>query len=132
MKKAMKVMAMLLCVVTMATLSACSKEDNNQRKIIGSWELVRIYGTNEIGEEIDEHFGSREEVWTFKSDGTMIFDVSGESPLYSSYTIFDDNKLQIMQLIVVQFDIKELTNNKMILHSEILGLDEYWEFRKIS
>lgn len=37
MKKTMKVMAVLLCAVTMVILSACSKEDTNQRRIIGKW-----------------------------------------------------------------------------------------------
>lgn len=128
----MKVMAMLLCVVTMATLSACSKEDDYQKKIIGSWESVRTYGTNQQGESVNEQCEG-EEVWTFKSNGTCIIyiDEFGESQYYS-YSIVDNNKLQIMMLFAVQYEIHELTNSKMVLHMELMGADAYIEFRKIS
>lgn len=44
MKKTMKVMALLLCAIMMATvLSSCSKEDSYQKKIIGRWSF-----TNEV------------------------------------------------------------------------------------
>lgn len=133
MKKTMKVMAMLLCVVSMAMMSACSKEESNQRKIVGTWETVRVYGTYSNGEYDEEQLESGESVWTFNSDGSVtLSENGGESVSTGNYSIIDNDKLLITQILSIQFEIRELTNSKMVLRSSAFGADRYFEFRKIN
>lgn len=133
MKKTMKVMVMLLCVVSMAVMSACSKEESYQRKIVGTWENVRMYGTNSDGEYVEELFESGETVYTFNSDGSFILSLNdGEDVSNGTYCIVDNDKLLLTQIIALQFDIQELTNSKMVLKTSLFGGNVNFEFKKIN
>ena len=85
MKKALKMMAMLLCMAAVATLSSCSKD--NEDLIIGKWEVVKYTEIeNGIATERDNHIG---DIWEFKTGGIMssggdniTYSVSGNSIVF--------------------------------------------------
>lgn len=64
MRKTLKLMVMLLCVAAVATLSSCSKD--NEDLIIGKWEIVK-FTDNLLGED-NSRIG---EIWEFKTDGML-------------------------------------------------------------
>ena len=77
MKRTLKMMAMLLCVAAFASLSACSKD--NEDLILGKWKCtVYNYTDNNNGMQYDSPVG---EIWEFKEGGVLVSD--GNSAAYS-------------------------------------------------
>lgn len=86
MKKLKRLSALLgLFIILTLGISGCSNDDGGEETlpknlnsaIIGSWKWVREYGT-EDGENWSENRSGRE-VWTFETNGTLIFiDRDGE------------------------------------------------------
>jgi uncharacterized protein (TIGR03066 family) len=137
MKKTLKVMAMLLFVVSMTTLTSCKKE--NTKLIVGRWECVTASYTDDgITESIPALKGM---VWEFKADGKVVADVSIDLPdidiieADATYVVSGD----VLTIKSVESDgdidtekylIKELTKSKLMLEErdddEVLVL----EFKK--
>ena len=117
MRKTKKTITILLCAVTMALMSSCSKEDNNQvgpsgggtyqEKIVGKWGLIRQYGWWWEDEYTDDTFDPPKEYVIFDSDGTFT-----RNGFMFSYVI-TDNILQIEGYGV--YEIKSLTSTVMTL-----------------
>lgn len=57
---------MLLCVAAFASLSSCSKD--NEDLIVGKWKCIHSYYSYGDYEDVDDEVGF---IWEFKSDGTM-------------------------------------------------------------
>lgn len=112
MKKTTKVMAILLCAVTMVMLSACSKEDTNERKIIGKWittNEVKYFYDGE-GNLIGTKDYSVGDVYEFKSDGTA----SENGVFFVKYSIAGDELVLGEGTVTFSYRIVELTNSTMI------------------
>lgn len=128
MKKTMKVMAMLLCAVTMVLMSGCSKESTYERRIVGKWEVVR---TDYCG-------GCEIPPWVFNSDGRCSVWVEEEDDpglINTSYYFVNGNTLMIQYYVLtIPWEIQELSNTTMILRTNSIKKDEEWtqyEFKKI-
>ena len=112
MKKAIKLIVMLLFAVAMATMSSCSKENSYQRKIVGKWVVVNdvIHWNNVPGEPTTETGPNIGLIWEFRTNGKMI--VGGrELP----YTIDGDSLFYRGALSTGDWKIVELTNSTMEL-----------------
>lgn len=134
MKKTTKIMVLALCAIMTATvLGSCSKENNShsqnvtqdtyQTRIIGKWQMTRRYEHYPSGES--EHVAG--EIWIFNSDGIVTRqDASGTQAVEYSYSI-SGNTL----VILLGYQIVELTNTTMILHFEVNNSTyEAFEFKK--
>ncbi len=128
MKKAIKLIVMLLFAVAMATMSSCSKEDSYQRKIVGKWKLIHEYGVNDEGNHFEHTYEDGEKTWVFNSDGGCSFPINGGSNVNGTYVI-TNNTLMISYLLSYSFEIQELTNTTMILHLSFFS-EKTYEFRK--
>lgn len=117
MKKTLKLMVMLLCVAAFATLSSCSKD--NEDLIVGKWKIV-YNSSNNTGTGY---------VWEFKSNGKMTTDDPREL-IYGTeveYTVNDD----ILTLAgMMSFSIDKLTNSELELTSKSMG-NYHLKFNKI-
>ena len=122
MKKAIKLMAMVLFVVSMTALTSCTKD--NDKLILGKWKLQSVTyqsagQTVELtiaqmaalnGEEITDFFVE------FKSDGyvyasaSIYFDEQGTRYSIEGDTLFIHEEGEDMEI-----DIVELSNKKMSL-----------------
>lgn len=132
MKKALKLMAMLLCVVSLASLSSCSKDDENgsgSNNIIGKWE-VTIDTWNNNGNDFG-HDSRVGEIWEFKDGGIVIAD--GQSVSYA----VSGNDITLMGGML-SGSITSLTNSKLVLDLTVaMRMDnnpyptEHIEFSKI-
>lgn len=137
MKKAMKIMAMVLFAIGMTALTSCSKDKD--KLIVGKWELKSFsvhggeYDMEMSIDEFMEMMGAEEDemidiVFEFKSDGRVYIDEQS-----ASYSINGD------QLIIEGIDnedgevmnetltIKELTEKALTLerteYDEEIGSD---------
>lgn len=105
MKSTLKFLAMLLCVVAIASLSACSKD--NEDLIVGKWKLIANSADNVNWQEItDDYFII---TYDFRSDGT--FTCVGLSGTYSI-----DGSTLIMDAIgyPVTLKIISITDSELI------------------
>lgn len=135
MKKAMRIMTMVLFVVGMTALTSCSK--SNEKQIIGKWQLTTIAATYEGQtfeidvEDLVAMFGGEydveEVILEFKSDGKVY--VEGEGIPYSIngdvLTIVDEEEGS------VDLKILELTNSSMVLEGEEGGMLMTLTFKKV-
>ena len=80
-EKTIKLIAMLLCVVGLASFSSCSRGDSD---IIGKWK-VTAYTFNDNGHDMRTEIRIGD-IWEFKDDG--IFIAYGET---SSYSVSGNN-----------------------------------------
>ena len=138
MKKTKKVMALLLCAITMAAvLSSCSKEDNYQRKIVGKWEVIhsyRSYGSSFNPVNFDHSLcqdHSAGDIWEFFSDGSVSVE-DWEDIGTCTYSIQGD--YLVMRVgFVLSYHIQELTNSSLIIWEYKSFADEetYIEFKKV-
>ena len=136
MKKTMKLMAILLCAVTMATMSSCSKEDTYQRRIIGKWRCIHSYfdqlddPTNINPSQYHDDNGVGQ-IWEFSDDGTMKITgatFSGSPEVYP-YTITDEC---LIYGGFVSYHIHEFTNTTLIIwYKYPNNYYEYREFQKV-
>jgi len=139
MKKTLKVMAMVLFVVSMVSLTSCKKEKANL--IVGKWECTSAsYTQAGITQSIPWLNGM---VWEFKANGTLIgsipddlvesdddaasatYVVSGDV-LTVSYVDEDDGDIERES-----YAIKELTETKLVLEETEDGVTATLEFKKI-
>ena len=117
MKKAMKIMAMVLFVAGMTALTSCSK--SNDKLIVGKWQLEAvsaIYGEESIQLTMDQiaaiaGIGEAEKVFLeFKTDGKVYFD--GGSATYK----VEGDKLKINEESeAYTITITELTSKALTL-----------------
>ena len=138
MKKTLKVMAMLLFVVSMTTLTSCKKE--NTKLIVGRWECVTASYTDDgITESIPALKGM---VWEFKADGKVVADASIDLQdidiIEADATYVVSGNTLTIRSVEIDHDIetetyliKELTNSKLVLQER--DNDDYLliEFKKI-
>ena len=113
-------MVMLLCVAAVATLSSCSKD--NEDLIIGKWEIVK-FTDNLLGED-NSRIG---EIWEFKTDGMLSSD--GNNISYS----INGNDIIFMGGLVYG-TITTLTKSKLVMDvGSVLNTNEinHYEFKKI-
>ena len=111
MKKTHKLITMLLCMVSLASFSSCSKGDSD---IIGKWK-VTAYNFNDNGNDMSTEIRIGD-IWEFKDDG--IFIAYGETSSYSvsgnnitiaegmhtgSITSLSDSKLVLDLIFAVNF-----------------------------
>ena len=134
MKKTIKVMAMLLFVISLATFTSCKKE--NENLILGKWECVTASFTEDgVTNSVPGVIGL---VWEFKDNGTVVATLpedldDGDT---ASYVVLD-NQLTITStdehgdVDTKTYSIKELTKTKLMLERshgyDILSV----EFKKI-
>jgi len=118
MKKAIKIMAMVLFVASLATVSSCKK--SNEKQIVGKWNLESVIIASggesyEItGEELAilaEEFGGEmiNVTLEFKSDG-MVY-AQGEAT--AKYSVDGDVLTLSADGESIQFKILELTSSKL-------------------
>lgn len=121
MKKTLKMMAMLLCVATVATLSSCSKDSEDL--IIGKWEVVKCTKIeNGNVTEASSDFGN---IWEFKTGGVLSYD--GNNTTYS----ISGNDIVIMG--VLNGTISTLTQSKLVLDlvsTMNTNWNRHYEFKK--
>ncbi len=120
MRKTLKLIAMLLCVAAVATLSSCSKE--NEDLIIGKWEIVKC--TSNLSGEDNSMIGI---IWEFKTDGMM--SANGQNVSYS----IDGNNIILMGGWF-SGTITTLTKSKLVMElSSAFNTDEmtHYELKKI-
>ena len=106
----------MLCIAAMGLFTSCSKD--NDVLIVGKWKCtvctytVTDLSTNEMEQEDDESTVGM--IIEFTSDGKMI-----SSETTSSYTV-SGNELTISYggREEYKYDIKKLTNSKLIISSE--------------
>ena len=136
MKKALKVMAMVLFVVSMTTLTSCKKEKENL--IIGKWECTTAtYTEAGVTQSIPWLNGM---VWEFKANGTIIsngIDVDDEEIEATATYVVSGDALTITgvdedgDIDSETYLIKELTKSKLVLEErdedDVLVL----EFKKV-
>ena len=119
MKKALKVLTMVLFVVGLATMTSCNKDKEDL--IVGKWQMELITLTE--GEEtmsltvaeFASIFGEDIDIAAveFKSDGTM-YELA-ENEYIGTYTVEGD-KLTVVEDDEAQvMTIKELTSSKLVL-----------------
>ena len=119
MKKALKVLTMVLFVVGLATMTSCNKDKEDL--IVGKWQMESITLTE--GEEtmsltvaeFASIFGEDIDIAAveFKSDGTM-YELA-ENEYMGTYTVEGD-KLTVVEDDEAQvMTIKELTSSKLVL-----------------
>lgn len=139
MKKTIKIIALLLCVVSLASLSSCSKDSNsdgNNDQIIGKWKcthsVVKEFDIMQEGlvTQTDSEVGM---IWEFKTGNTVITD---GNPM--SYTISDDNitlfggmvrgKIVSLTSTNLTLDLKGISNS----YDGVTYVDTYYyEFSKM-
>jgi hypothetical protein len=124
MKKAMKIMAMVLFVVGMTALTSCSK--SNEERILGKWELesisLNVNGMTMqmtptqlaqlMGISLEEELGKI--ILEFKSDGYLYYQDEKVE-----YTVDDDQltiKMDDGEPLVAT--ITELTNKELVFEAE--------------
>lgn len=99
MKKTLKFIAMLMCAVSFAWLSSCSKDYDDL--IIGRWKLVQ-----ESSDGVNWHKASLEGVvYNFKTDGTLEFlgmsvpyTIDGTTLVIGTTSVINGNTLTIISL----------------------------------
>ena len=127
MKKAMKIMAMVLFVVGMTALTSCSK--SNEERILGKWELesisLNVNGMTMqltptqlaqlMGISLEEELGKI--ILEFKNDGYLYYQDEKVE-----YTVNDDQltiKMDDGEPLVAT--ITELTNKELVFEAEDLN-----------
>ena len=135
MKKTMNVMTILLCAVTMVMLSACSKEDSYQRRIVGKWECVHHKRlpdnpANIDPNQYDDYTNSSNIgiIWEFSSDGVWKQTNSIGTRVYS-YSITEE---YLILAGMESLNIHELTNSSLIVWR--YSLNNYYvydEFQRV-
>ena len=126
MKKTLKAMAILLCAVTMVMMSACSKEDTYQRRIVGKWEVVHhAYGDFDPLNISPSQFDNDGvgDIWEFRDDGIVL---RNDDP--ASYVITED---YLVVAGLVSFNIQEFTKNTLIIWIDYGYRKEYYELQKV-
>ena len=112
MKRIMKLVAMLLCLVAYATFTSCSKD--NEDLILGKWKCTKVqaywgesttYGEEGVGD-----------IYEFKSDGKMLITKARDNSTKTYTYSINDNIINIGGLL--SYVIKELTESKLILSIE--------------
>lgn len=136
MENALKVMAILLCAVTMATMSSCSKEDTYQRRIVGKWECIHsIFDQLDDPTNIDPSEYNFDDdgvgiIWEFSSDGTMKWTAPDDTDAYTyTYTITEEN---LIVAGLLSFQVHEITNTTLIVwFKNKNNYYRYFEFQKV-
>lgn len=120
MKKLIKIMVALLCVVSLTSLSSCSKDDTSndvsgngegRSLLFGKWKITKCESYNSYSESWQPVNSRIGEIWEFKywdEDGGLLY--IGEN--WYGFTI-DGNKLKIVSM--KDCTITTLTNNELIL-----------------
>ena len=113
MKKITKTMVILLCSVTMAMMSSCSKESTNERRIIGTWveTCYIIYHYHADGTVSTEDYSQiAPSVYRFIDD-EFVINSNGEWEPYS----IDGDKLVIGDgWMAYTYTIIELTSSTLV------------------
>lgn len=105
-------MAILFCVAAVATLSSCSKD--NEDLIVGKWEVM-IDNFNANGNDAYSNSNSKiGEIWEFKTGGVFSKEGSNGS---TNYSISGDNIVIASGLM--SGTITTLTKSKLVLDLEI-------------
>ena len=127
MKKTTKVFAMLLFVLSFASLTSCNK--TNEQLIIGRWECVAA--TLTIDGETGTFPGMVGSFWIFGTDGALTFDAPENSDPNTSVSsnpttyVVNDNQVTITGLNhtnenqTIIYIIQELTNRKLLLEASV-------------
>jgi hypothetical protein len=138
MKKALKVMAMLLFVFSMTALTSCNKEAENL--IVGKWECTSAVHTEySVSHTMPWLIGM---VWEFKTNGDFIGTIEdlddeyGDVTVTASYGILGD----ILTITYIDEDgdvesesyiIKELTKTNLVIKDSDWDEEAMVEFKKI-
>ena len=138
MKKTTKVMAILLCAVTIVMLNACSKEDSYQRRIIGKWECVhaKLLPDNPVNIDPNQYDDSNIDnavlIWEFSSDGIVKATTTDWTYSYT-YSITEEY-LEVAGTLFQgsgALHIYELTNSSLIVWQYVNGSYFYLEFQRV-
>lgn len=99
---------MLLCVAAFASLSSCSKD--NEDLILGKWKCtVDNYTDNNNGFQHQSFVG---EIWEFKDGGVLVIDGNSTAYSVSGETITISGGL-------MSGTIEELTSSKLVLDLQL-------------
>ena len=124
MKKAMKIMAMVLFVMGMTALTSCTKD--NSDLILGKWKFDKAtmsYGGQtvqltaaDLADMMNLQGSSDEFVVDFKSDGKVY---ASDEPEPANYTI-DGSKLTVFTPeITFRMTITKLTSSTLVVEPEL-------------
>lgn len=108
MKNLLKVTAMLLCVVTFATFTSCSKDSEDL--IVGKWQCTyNSQSSNKVGF-----------IWEFKSNGKMTTDDPNDL-IYGTEVEYTINGDVLTIAGLTSYTIDELTSSCMELTAKSWG-----------
>ena len=117
MYKSSKLLTILLATLFMGFLSSCSDDDDGASQadlLIGTWQ------------EIDCTDGNPGSIWTFKTDGSFIWDLSAFYG-HSNFNEYGTWKLQNGVIVLFEDDeyyqIKQLDENRLIVQDIEEGHD---------
>ena len=123
MKKAIKIMTMVLFVIGMASLTSCTKD--NSDLILGKWKFdkatVSFGGESmqltaaDLAAMMDLQGMSDEFVIEFKSDGKVY---ASDEPEPATYTIDDSKLIVITPETTFPMTITKLTNSMLIVEPQ--------------
>lgn len=125
----------MIAILIGVNLTACSDDDEGEdyvsddpvTDIVGSWKYVREFGYND-GEEYSEQ-RSGNQIWVFKSDGTLTYTDRDGDTNRSKWSIKDKT------LTVGNFDytIEILTTKRMVISEGEEGVNiEKREYNRIT
>ena len=72
MKKSLKLLTMMLCIVTLGLVSSCSKDNDYSELIVGKWKCVANSNSENVGQ-----------IYEFTSDGKLLMAGASGSLTYS-------------------------------------------------
>lgn len=119
MKKTLKLMTMLLCVVSLASLSSCSRDGD----IIGKWKVTSATSDDDFDAE-----AMVGDIWEFTADG-VLYRITGTETYSGQYAV-NDNYL-VANGGILQGPITTLTNSRLVLELTILTSTVHMELTKI-
>ena len=130
MKKAAKILALVLLVVT--TMVSCTKNNSasngnqNANLIVGKWKCVNY--SEPAGDYDLAQVGS---IWDFNSEGTLEFDTydnysSQVNHLSIAYLITDKILVMFIPYETLSFEITEISKKKLVLDMGVF----HYEFEK--
>ena len=128
-------MAMLLCVAVVATLSSCSRD--NEDLIIGKWKIVKdTYTVIANGMVIENPNDAVGEIWEFKTDGTVAVTYHYYNEV--TYRHFDETEINTYTVSgntllimggIIRYPITTLNKSKMVWeydsYDDVLDDGEY-------
>lgn len=114
---------LFLGVLSVMSLSSCSKEEMNEKNIVGKWQSTSItYKEYEAGKMVSDRTVNCVDFYlgfNFKSDGTGQFVIyeEGESETMQLTWVLMGDKLMISDGATLTFDVISISGSLMVLET---------------